>query len=487
MQDQIPELSYILPYLAEALANNLNLRAEIDRKYAQDELRYYQAAAASPCFHCRNFDLGDIEKSVYCRKVLGLLEAGVDISYIFRKGWPQAYKYVKRGSGVLFFDDFVIYMRSRMNAITLEMTNAEFSGLLYAALYLAIVFKRPVHLGLTGEELYKMIEIQHAQNRGDDPDEPKWENIPEAIREQAERLLSRIESELGWSLERCQVFERLELEIDNAYELIMLSENLSFSELGLGIQHSRQDFLECLCYLVDFEQLQGAEEAEIAESDEALQRLLDRLVAAIRVKLLARAYTELKRLYFRNAKENLYALIEELRREGDDARQALAQRDNEIRQLRSTYRTGLERQLAEKEREVRQLQEELQRERDKDKELFALREFAFAQKQEELPTAKEEIVLPAIRCLIIGGYPTWQQKMKAAVPESFTFISAETVTFDINLLRRADLVVINTAVLSHKIYYRVVENIPKTTKLGYLTAVSIDLALDELRRLIDEL
>ena len=481
MPHRVIALHEFLPYLVEAFANNLILKTDLEKRYTRNETLYYAKAAQSEYFNHYNYDRGDIQKSILCRKVLGLLMAEEDLSYLARKAWPQIYKYLNHSNDVFCLDQFVVHFRSpAIGLISLEMSNAEFTSVLCIALYLAYIRQRPLDAGVIGGEFFNGLASLELLNQGINAEESVLLGLTPEMRQRLETALQAIEKSLGQRIERYQALERFNSPTDFSYELVMVTEKLDSSELGLHIPHSREDFLICLAYLIDFEQ---APEKDLND----ITMLSERLIAAMRIKILAKAYRQLKQLYFTNAKETLYDVIRQLEEEIKEIKLIATQRQNEIKSLRNDYRNNLERQISSQQREIKQLQDEITKLKSSSQELFALRDFAFAQTKAESQEEEEEIILPDIRCLVVGGHRNWQVKLREIVPRSFTFIPAEASSFALDILKNVDLVLINTSFVSHKLYYRVIENLPTTAKLAYLSTVSIEFTLQELQKIINTL
>lgn len=74
--------------------------------------------------------------------------------------------------------------------------------------------------------------------------------------------------------------------------------------------------------------------------------------------------------------------------------------------------------------------------------------------------------------VIIGGHEIWQNHMKKEFP-NFTYIGSEQYNFDVNVLKNADIVAFNFIHCSHKIFYRIRENVDKS-KIIYINSNNID-------------
>ena len=121
----------------------------------------------------------------------------------------------------------------------------------------------------------------------------------------------------------------------------------------------------------------------------------------------------------------------------------------------------LEEQNEQLEREVARLKQELEKRAENDKELIALRNFVFEQKEattpEETVESDEKERLSAYDIVIIGGSAPWTKTMKNHFP-NFSYIGANAVNSDLSLLNRKGVhVFFNTATNSHTQYERVMK------------------------------
>ncbi|MBE3584935.1 MAG: hypothetical protein IMW94_01940 [Thermoanaerobacter sp.] len=95
---------------------------------------------------------------------------------------------------------------------------------------------------------------------------------------------------------------------------------------------------------------------------------------------------------------------------------------------------------------VNRLEAELREERQKEKELVALREFVFSLDQEPVQEREELPDLNRFAGAIVGGHPRWQDRMRQLLPE-WVFISSEN--FDVKVLDRVEVIVLFPAYMSH--------------------------------------
>ena len=73
----------------------------------------------------------------------------------------------------------------------------------------------------------------------------------------------------------------------------------------------------------------------------------------------------------------------------------------------------------------------------------------------ESKTALAELV-KGKKIVVIGGHINWQKKMKAMYPDMI-IIDGHLANVDIAMFKNADLVLFNTANMSHKLYYKLID------------------------------
>ena len=145
------------------------------------------------------------------------------------------------------------------------------------------------------------------------------------------------------------------------------------------------------------------------------------------------------------------AKVEELTRQLKESRRMLHDADVRARQLQEQLRTVEEDALRDR-AELSQLRETL----------FELRS------REGMPEekAEAEITFPwqgEHRIVVFGGHDTWRKAIRPMLPD-VRFFDREMLP-DINVVKSADVVWIQTNAISHKFYYRIIdtarkENIP---------------------------
>lgn len=88
--------------------------------------------------------------------------------------------------------------------------------------------------------------------------------------------------------------------------------------------------------------------------------------------------------------------------------------------------------------------------------------------QNETQQQSDTVVVPDLsdkRIVVVGGHENWQNKLKSLYPD-FTFIGADDISFDVNVVRNADIVIFNFIHSSHTLYYRLKANRENIVYIG---------------------
>lgn len=215
-------------------------------------------------------------------------------------------------------------------------------------------------------------------------------------------------------------------------------------------------------------------------------------VALLSVYTLAENYKQTKKLYLDNSKDELYNKIA-LEEEKIAEKEAKIQDDlKKIERMELKHKSDiskLQERIKELESENKSLKKVIKESKNYEKEVVALREYAYEEslkeKGVELITIDEDVdkvdYLSTKNITIIGGHVNWVKNVKAKLPKA-RFISAGTITRDLKSIVNSDIVVINTTVLDHKLCWRVMEDINNSdVVLVYInTEINVDRVIDKI-------
>ena len=144
--------------------------------------------------------------------------------------------------------------------------------------------------------------------------------------------------------------------------------------------------------------------------------------------------------------EQLEAQIAELKRQLDHAKKTAYETSRELRESRKTQEK-LEKKLAMEQQE-----------------LADLRELVFHQQENQYQdtTADDSIAFPyqtTLRTVVFGGHDSWAREIKPKLPD-VRFID-RTMLPNADMIRRADVVWIQTNALSHAFFYKIIDEVRK--------------------------
>lgn len=178
--------------------------------------------------------------------------------------------------------------------------------------------------------------------------------------------------------------------------------------------------------------------------------------------------------YYREEKERQDEELERLRKELQEERE----KNDLLRQQLQSQGAGATtdtkpfmEEISALNRQVKELREELETEREKTDELNRLREFVFSIQSEYVPESDEtdlKDLTKGKKIVVIGGHINWRNKLKKKYPAIVT-MDGHNAASDFGPLSSADLVLLNTFNMSHKVYYKVIEMLRKgTAKFDYI-------------------
>ena len=160
---------------------------------------------------------------------------------------------------------------------------------------------------------------------------------------------------------------------------------------------------------------------------------------------------------------------------------------------------NLEQQKKEKEHELAEAERQMERmkwesirkdeQHEKEKaELIKLREFVFCKKEaDEAETEPDEEgsqmfdVSRLERSIVIGGHRNWQKKLRRCLPGS-QFLASDYMNFDPSVLHNKKYIIVNTDILKHGLYYKIMNERKKGQKIVYVHGNNVDRTLREIAK-----
>lgn len=123
------------------------------------------------------------------------------------------------------------------------------------------------------------------------------------------------------------------------------------------------------------------------------------------------------------------------------------------------------------------------RQRQMARELEEIRKYLYQESLEADCDAGDEWKkeLKNSRVLVIGGHKSWQLGMRARFPD-WQFFEAGKNNYNSGSIRGKDLIIVNTSMLKHSSYYRIVAERSENQKILYVNGNNPDRCIEELRR-----
>jgi hypothetical protein len=460
----------IMPFLIEALVINSKLRKDIQKIYDKNKLHYYKLAKESEYYNYPLFQEGSIYVEEYGKKLLGiLLDCDIEgdfgpVVQLVKKGYPKLYDYIKKIDKLILDDVGRVFINRKMN-------DDEVNAIGVISIWLAFMLEKDIEKN----EFYETV-VNSLLNRDRFYQKAAYkfdyDTIDSELKGKARKLLNRVEQHWGIPMDTAWLVEDIKDQEMQRYTSALMfvfdTENISYPTLTNDVKFTKKDFVELgALYIMNYNNMNKEEASKF-------------LISGIVLKTVLKSYKEIKKYFFKNNKESMFMEVEHKDNEihvlQDQLKFKNRETDNlraEIAKYKTEYRATLEREIAEQEKELEQLRDTVKTLKENQKELVSLREYVFALGQDD-PDQDEGInevgiEIPSARAVVIGGHQRWQAYLKKLVPETFSFVSADALNFDTKILAGADAVFVNTAHISHALYYRVVANLAEKSKLFYLT------------------
>jgi polyhydroxyalkanoate synthesis regulator phasin len=459
----------LLPFLVEAFGTNQNIRADVDRLYSCYKDVFYQYAKESKyCDHPIIKD-GDIYKEEYARKSLGILEYIQDtedtevtdtLINVMKKGWPRVYAYLNVTDKV----DFEKYASAYLDLD--KITDDELNSELAVLYFFAHIFDKEVVNNHTLEVLESTL-ILRERFYFNDSSRFTWNTLSPDIKQKAKSLKQRIydtKYPIKGYMDIYMPEDEETRDIFTVYTYLFDTEFLSTTILQ-SVNYTDKDINEILASYFSIYKNQNVNEA------------IKFLVPGIIIKGLIKAYKEVKEYYFQNNKETMYL---EMKNQADKIAQLESQNKflslqndtlkNRLEEAYDKAEMAYKDEIRSLQKQVNELQQQLEKAKQNDRELFALREFIFnISQEEETEESAEQTIATDMHGIVIGGRERWQKRLQDRYP-NFIFISADTKNFDTAIFDNADIVLFNTAYLSHSVYDKAMNEIRKRNlPIKYIT------------------
>lgn len=480
-------------FICEALANNPKAYKHIDKIYNEDKNLFVKYIKE---FSKESIEYeGSLVQEYYFKKVYAIMSANENdkIIYIMKMTYKKSAQYVKDCDIINLFK----FIKSLKNKN--DISDDEFNGSLLATMVLAnhenkkldkndFVYKDFINVLILRT---KMISEEHKYSYSNINKEQK-----RYLRDIQLTFMNKYDIDNRW-LPNAKSDENFNLECDkmteseSKYHFMMYMfdmEHMNINALVGDKFLKDKDIQELInCYLM-FQQFLSKTDKNIDYED-----LYSFLIPSVYLRYMIRAYKECKNYFFKNIADD--DTIELLKLKDDEL--STTKQENfvlkgENAKLKNSYNKDIE-QLKEEIRILENKNKKLQREIDNypniEDELHSLRNFVFdlSNNKDIIETESETIDIDKInnaKSICFGGSDDWINKMKKELP-NWIFISAKTENFDTNLLKDKDYIFINIISNSHGIYYKVINNKEKDSKLCFINTINKERSLNEINKYID--
>ena len=477
-------------FVAEALAHDPNNYKALDCLYQRNKLLFYKTAEASEYYDCFMIKQNSVIKMEYIRKALGVMlyvlnhmkpqddcqddcqgdcpgqppcDYRDDFFDFIMKAYPYVCQYL-RNCGTVSFDDFMLRFVKKKKGID-NVSDDELNGTLVILLFMSKYYQKEIDMDFTYQTLMNDYIVSRMEVCGGESNailtgdafsrvaasfikrhckgySVNDFNSGRFLREMEEGLLSQYLVLFDFiPLDPASIIESTNYDGDILKNLV----KGFISHKGLDIDNN-------------FENVDKSE-------------LHSYLMHGFLVYKLAQAYGEVRDYYFKNNKETLLLEIENVKKDIKEI------------ELKCKSLTGAKKEtearLIEAERVNKRLRKEIEVLKRNQTDLAGLRQLAFSLKSDEIVEPNEPIrfdSLKDIKAVIAGGQDNWQAKLKEHLPGCI-FIGINSEKFDVRLLHGCRDIFLNTRHMTHKLYYRVIENLDRDARLHYFSRDNIHLCL----------
>lgn len=448
-----------LPFLCEAFSVNKNIYNGIDVIYNKNKFKYYESAKNNEFYNHPIASIGSLKQEEYFKKALGILlnqeNIKKELSDLLYIGWHYTITYVKNHNKI----DSTHYMIRLLKKNNL--TNDELNSNMIIFLYAAENEKKEIE---SNKELQDFISALFIRLKfyKDTQARISLNAATERHRLQIRKLKTELYEKHG--------------QFNNLWDMFKKDETL-------------KDYIDCISLNYDFECLSLisiSNEIEIDEKtiDEILLAYVDiygttnssdaikYLIAMIQIRILTKAYINIKKYHFENSSDTMLFKINELESKLNLEADNIKILENKIK--------NLENEKLKLERENKRISEDLNEAYYNKAELLSLRTYMFSQdnKITELENIYDFNPLKNIKALMIGGTTTTYENIKANF-NKLIYIGPNNLNFDKNLIHDIDVILIFVNCLSHALYYKIMNN-NINKKIIYVNNQNKDIILKEI-------
>lgn len=473
---------YILANISVGLTRTQEMKNDIEVLYAADKLKYYNAYKNSTCINHNIILQGALEQEIHARKILGILLVAEEdkhlrneIIKLLRKYYYLVYRAVKKASNKELIVKYI-----EMDIIDIS-TEKRLDGAVYLYFAMYCYSKQLDHEYIA----FIINDIKNYQI-----DSPMTADINKEVEhhyKKIQEIKSLVKETYGELFNYKDILNSDNneiVEIDSVLENIFMINKIDITQFFDKSEDINIDNIILACIKGNYKKLK-------------LKEIIQAIVNGIFIQSLINEYKKSRELYFKNSQETLYfklnslqEKISSLENENKDIKMEIKilkeekkifdkTLNNEMNKLSKSHNS----EIIDMKKEIKILENQLEKEREYRYELNVLREYMFEVKNGYIPIKADKTLDHYINnknILIIGGSKDWRMKFKQKYTQIRT-LTGFNENFDISILKNVDYIFFYTGLMSHSTYNKAMKFIRiNQIKFGYIGKTNIDLVEEEL-------
>lgn len=483
------ELNLLL-FFIEVIAHNKVIEEDINRIYEKYKYDAYRLAKESKLYNHPIICQGSIKTEVLSKRLLGLMllsEKGEDeelindILKLIKKGWKGIYNFISSQKKISLETILRKFAKP-------SFTDDEFNAIPIISLILAANLEKEI----TQDDTYNFI-LNNLYQRQQHYDEGitrfSYEDLSPKEQQKAKNIKNRIFDSYGkitypWQVMELEGNKELEL-FREAILFLFDTEEIMFTSILKDLPFSQKDLEEITSiYFTVFR-------------NQNLEKSSKFFITGLFIKMLLKAYKNVKNYYFENNKETLFLElegyekeIEKLKVECTSLKKENEELKKEIQRLKGQYKESIELENISLKKEINELNEKVNDLKRQEKELYSLREYIFTSEtsttvSDEI-TLDEEMKIPNVPMVIIGGHENLRNKLREELPSNVKVLDGTNENFDTKLLEGVEYVFFKTDYMNHGTYYKAIGAIRNmdNIKINYIKSTNIDFIKKEIKEVI---
>lgn len=484
--------------LIVVLAKNKYLQGFINDKFNSDYSRYYECYVKSgKDAFCNRKEMLDIASQDAFNKLLGILIADGDKFEGFsendyridliKRGYRDIYRQVK---SMQQFDIFKVFEKHGKKLKKNKFTKRELADIAIIAYAVAVSADLSINpisckylsmccqVSLDAEMVYDKIYLEDGKKNR------LFDIIPNDLLDNKKYVLlkdviSKISSDA--------INDAIMADAMEYYAAYMQSIGLDIESFTEDLPYTREDINVLTTFLNN--------DNSYILTDDSKKAIFSALLMLLAFK---KRYDEAKNIVLnKNAESRFKDALEykeKIRKKEEELDEKIESYSNEINSLKKEL-DARDKEILELKNQIKKQQDIINKSKDNSNELLSLRKAIYSinnavdvdlNNETDLDTQIESMkdMIKKEKIVIFGGGPKWVNMLKEELP-FYTYFSADDINRDISCIKKCKAVYINTQVLSHAFYYKIIaeasknnvsiEYITKTDKVSIVKQIFNDL------------